>query len=125
MSPRDESKKAAESFAERLKAARKQARLTQEALGARAEIAPVTLSKLETGINMPTFEILVALAHALDVTPNFLTGWDSARDVQGTSEQRQLIARLGLTTQSLPPDMIEQLLVLSEKIVDLAKRSEN
>lgn len=121
MSPREESKKAAETFAERLKAARKQARLTQEALGAIAEVAPVTLSKLETGVNTPTFEILVALASALGVTPNYLTGWDTSTDDEGTSEQRQLIARLGLSARSLPAEVIEQLLGLSDAVGTVLK----
>jgi transcriptional regulator with XRE-family HTH domain len=57
-----------------LKAARKRAGLTQQALSAKAGIAQGLISKLETGrINHPRFTTVIALARALQVDPDVLS----------------------------------------------------
>lgn len=116
MSPKDRSKLAADNFASRLKAARKSAGLTQEALGALAEIAPITLSKLETGATTPTFEVLVAIAHALNAPPNYLAGWDETHDMDATGAQRLAINQLILAARKLPTDWIGQITSIAEKM---------
>lgn len=88
--------------------------MTQEALGLRADLAPVTLSKLETGINKPTLEIFLALAHALDVSPNYLAGWQGAERVAASAERQLLLNRLCLASEDLPTEWLEQLVGLAE-----------
>lgn len=116
MNAREKARDAAEGFAARLKAARRQAGLTQEGLGNLADFAPVTLSKLETGVNKPTFEIFVALAHALQVSPNYLAGWDEALPDEALgAEQRLLLNRLMLAGGRMPLDWLGLLVALAEK----------
>lgn len=115
MTPRERALQAANELPDRLKAARKAAGLTQDELVAIAECAPVTLSKLETGVNRPTFEVLVSLAHALNASPNYLSGWDDDGRSEGEASRRQLMARLTLAARELPDEWIEQLIQLAER----------
>ena len=48
---------------------------TQSDLAEHAQVSVVTISKLEQGKNLPTFEVLVALCSALKVSPDELIGW--------------------------------------------------
>ena len=115
MTPRERSLLAANELPDRLKAARKAAGLTQDQLVAIAECAPVTLSKLETGVNRPTFEVLVSLAYALNASPNYLTGWQDAVGAESDAARRQLIGRLILAAGKLDADWIRQLVEIAEK----------
>lgn len=116
MGARERAKTEAGRFADRLKAARRQSGLTQEELGSLAELAPITLSKLETGVNRPTFEIFLALAHALGAPPNYLAGWDDmAGESDAAAERRLVMNRLILVCGELPVDWIEQILAIAEK----------
>lgn len=115
MTPRQKSIAAAEQLPERLKAARKNAGLTQDALVTLAECAPVTLSKLETGVNSPTFEIFVSLAYALGVSPNYLVGWQEIGIEEVDAERRRLLNRLILSAQSLPSDWLQQLIDIADR----------
>lgn len=90
--------------------------MTQEALGAASEVSPVTLSKLESGINTPTLEVLIAIAKALDVSPNYLTGF-LEDDVASTSERRLLLGRFQLVSERMSPAVLEQLVGLAEAVV--------
>ncbi len=114
MSPRERSKIAGDRFKDRLKAARREAGLTQEQLVTLAECAPITLSKLETGANKPTFEILVALADALNVSPNYLAGWEETgnRDLRNNPV---LVDRLSLAAAPLSDEWLEILIALAHK----------
>lgn len=114
MTPREQSQIAAKQFKDRLKAARKQARLTQDELVAMADISAVTLSKLETGVNKPAFDVFVALAYALDVSPNFLVGWYDDVKTEDNVARRQLISRLHIAIEQLSNEWLEQLLSISE-----------
>jgi transcriptional regulator with XRE-family HTH domain len=115
MTPRERAQRAGELFKDRLKAARKQANLTQDELVAKADISAVTLSKLETGVNRPAFEIFVALAHALEAPPNYLLGWDSQADPNSDANRRILLMKLNAAVQRLPDEWIEQLISLAEQ----------
>ncbi len=115
MTPRERSLQAAQALPDRLKAARKQARLTQDQLVALAEMAPVTLSKLETGVNRPTFEVLVALCYALEVSPNSLVGWGTDDAPVSEADRRQLLSRLNLSAHRLPTEWLERLTEIAEK----------
>lgn len=103
-----------EDFKDRLKAARKQAKLTQDGLATRADISVVTLSKLETGVNKPGYEILVALANALKVSPNYLLGWETLDVASPEAHRRALLARLSAAAQHLSDDWLQQLVSTAE-----------
>lgn len=114
MTPREFSRSSADLFKDRLKAARKQAGLTQDELGNEADISVVTLSKLETGVNRPTFEIFVALAHALNSSPNTLAGWPDQTNYPADVGRRQLLMRLAAVAEQLPDEWLSQLISLAE-----------
>lgn len=58
-------------FGERLKRARASAGLSQKALGEKAGVSAMAISKLENGKNNPTSKTLIALARALDTRIEF------------------------------------------------------
>ena len=60
-----------------LKEAREQALLTQEELGARANVQPMTISRIETDKVEPRFSTIRKLAKALDIDPRELTRKES------------------------------------------------
>jgi transcriptional regulator with XRE-family HTH domain len=57
-------------FAGRLKTLRETAGWTQARLAGRAGLYPFSVAKLEQGVQEPTWPTVLALAKALDVTPN-------------------------------------------------------
>ncbi len=65
MKPRNLADIATKQLPLRLKAARKSLGITQDELVEIAEFSPVALSKIERGINRPSFENLAALSYAL------------------------------------------------------------
>ena len=113
MSPRDQAPSISAQFKARLKAARKQANLTQDELADKAGISVVTLSKLETGVNRPAFDILLALSLALKRSPNDLIGWHD-EDREGDGSRKRLLRKLELAVDSLSDEWIEQLISISE-----------
>lgn len=102
-------------FKQRLKAARKSSGLTQDGLAAAAGLSPVTLSKLETGVNLPTFEIFVALSKALGVRPDYLAGWDAIDPSAGDERRRLLLEELSLAAANLPERWISQLIAVANE----------
>ena len=116
MKPRDLADKSTADLPERLKAARKNANLTQDDLVEIAEFSPVALSKFERGINSPSFTNFVAMCHALKVSPNFLTGWEEVMGEIEGAEKRLLLNRLVLVSEGLSEEWIEQLISLAEHI---------
>jgi transcriptional regulator with XRE-family HTH domain len=60
-----------------LREAREQALLTQEELGARANVQPMTISRIETDKVEPRFSTIRKLAKALDIDPRELTRKES------------------------------------------------
>lgn len=75
MGERDEVQPWISGFGENLRRARKSSGLSQEQLAVKADISPVTLSKLENGRSVPTLQAFVRLAQALSTTPNDLLAW--------------------------------------------------
>ncbi len=116
MTPKQKAADSALGFRERLKTARKLRNLTQNELAAKSELSAVTLSKLETGVNKPTYDVLVTLAVALEVSPNFLLGW--ADNVAEGSTQNAGWFKLMKSVADLDEDSIEHL----RAIVDQIKR---
>lgn len=69
--------KAAICFSKRLRTVRNQRELTRMRLAEISKISITTLENYEYGKNRPSFEAVVALCRALEVTPNYLFGWDT------------------------------------------------
>ena len=116
MKPREHAEHAIEQLPARLKAARKAAKITQDELVTLAEFSPVALSKFERGINSPSFANLVAICHALNVSPNYMTGWDQEHtDGDDSGAKQQLINQLLFHANSLNEDWLQQLISLAEK----------
>lgn len=59
---------------ERAKAMRERRRESQEIVARRADISTSTYSRIESGLNEPSFSTLVKIAAALDVTLDELAG---------------------------------------------------
>jgi transcriptional regulator with XRE-family HTH domain len=59
-------------FAANLRACRKRAGLSQEALGFRAELHRTEIGLLERGARVPRIDTLIKLATALDIKPDAL-----------------------------------------------------
>lgn len=59
-------------FGARLKALRKQKNWSQKELAAKVEIRFQQLNKYESGLNVPPADMLVKLAHTLDVSVDYL-----------------------------------------------------
>ncbi len=62
-------------FQERLKAARKDKKLSQEQLGRMVGLSKSAISKYESGKNAPKIEHAKALADALNISFNYLIGF--------------------------------------------------
>jgi transcriptional regulator with XRE-family HTH domain len=115
MTPKQRAMQSAADFKERLKAARKVRGVTQSELAAKAELSAVTLSKLETGVNRPTFEVIVAISHALEITPNFLLGWTEEISHTISPSQKLSLQRLILVAENLDNGWLQQLISLAER----------
>lgn len=82
----------------RLKALRKDNRLTQEVLSERAGISNQYLSNIENSRSIPSLETIIALCRALNATPNdILLGTDSLSEEYLVSD---LMLRLKQCTPS-------------------------
>lgn len=117
MKPREHAEQATEQLPARLKAARKAAKITQDELVALADFSPVALSKFERGINSPSFANLVAICHALNISPNYMTGWGqniNDSDV-GDSIKQEQINQLLFHANALSEDWLQQLIDIAEK----------
>lgn len=121
MSKQRDVKHALDGFPERLKSARRRTGLTQEALSSISDVAVVTLSKLETGKSVPTLDVLMALSGALEVSPNYLTGWEQPT-FNGTSAQRLLVARFLLVANEVDPQVLRNFVELIESVASSPER---
>jgi len=81
-------------FAERLKSARKNARIGQTELAEKVKISVVTLSRYENGKRNPNVEDLRALADALDTTNAYLLGETDDPSPAAKELWRQGVAQL-------------------------------
>ena len=86
-----------------MRARREAAALTQEQLASLAECSVVTLSKIETGRNVPSLEIVLALAAALETNLEDLVGWAAGSVATTKSAERDqlLVATRTLSSGSI------------------------
>lgn len=101
----------------RLKEIRKEKRLTQEELAERADISRVMVSRYETGSVIPTVDVLVSLADALDVTTDYLLGRCDHSSLSSNSLSDIPVAEKNQS--DLPKDKTE----LRKFVLDILKES--
>ena len=82
-------------FGERLRALRKQKKLTQKQLAEQIRVKNSIISFYEVGDRFPSPEIIVKLATTLGVTSDYLLGIDrnESIDVSGLDEEDKLLVR--------------------------------
>ncbi len=94
-------------FGERLKTARKHLNLTQEELASKTGLSVVTLSKLESGTNKPSFDVVATLCHSMDIEPNYFFGWSGDFNSEGNTDRRRRLNDLLLNLQSTDDEWID------------------
>jgi transcriptional regulator with XRE-family HTH domain len=96
----------------RIRKARTQSGLTQEALAAKANVSISTLSKIETGTSTPTLEVLFRIAMVLEQTPNALTGWQEPKLSGDARKRAALIDEVRSILAPVPTEQLEALVAL-------------
>lgn len=61
-------------FGERLKQLRKQKNISQKQLGERIHVTNSMISAYETGLRMPSYEVLIKMAYYFHVSTDYLLG---------------------------------------------------
>ena len=72
-------------FSEILKGLRKSHNLTQAELGAKVGLSKAVVSKYETGMGYPTFDVLIRIADYFGVTTDYLLGVSKGRTIDVSS----------------------------------------
>ena len=77
-------------FGERIKHLRCGMGLTQVQVAERIHISKAMASSYETGIRLPSYDVLIRFARLFGVTTDYLLGFDRAKsvDVTGLSDQQ-------------------------------------
>jgi transcriptional regulator with XRE-family HTH domain len=76
-------------FGKRLRAVRKSRGLRIGDLAERAETGVKHLGRIERGEKQPSFELIISLARALDVSPSVLFDFEPSTDFKGLKAQLQ------------------------------------
>ncbi|MBQ0710771.1 helix-turn-helix transcriptional regulator [Ochrobactrum sp. AP1BH01-1] len=103
----------ARSFGERLKTARKYFGLTQDELALKSGLSTITLSKLESGVNKPSYDAVLSLCNSLEIEPNYFFGWSDEMSEHTKSERRLKLRSLILHAEKLDDAWIDELISLS------------
>lgn len=84
-------------FGENLRQLRRARSLTQRDLGAKVGLSKAVVSKYETGMGYPSFDVLIRIARYFGVTTDYLLGATGSKtvDVSGlTDSQTDMVLRL-------------------------------
>lgn len=78
------------SFGENLKKLRKGRGMTQSELGSKIGLSKAVISKYETGLGYPSFDVLIRIARFFGVTTDYLLGVSGEKlmDVTGLTESQ-------------------------------------
>lgn len=68
-------------FAERLRELRRSRGLTQKELGAKIGLSKAVVSKYETGIGCPSFDVLIRIAQYFGVSTDYLLGASGSKTI--------------------------------------------
>ena len=104
-----------ESVGGRIRKARTQSGLTQEALAAKANVSISTLSKIETGTSIPTLDVLVRIAIVLEQTLDTITGWQAPKLTGEARKRAALVNDVHSALASLPAEQLEALAALLKR----------
>ena len=99
-------------LARRIKVKRKELGLTQTRLAEMASVSNPQMFRYENGDNMPTADVIVRLAKALQTTPNWLLGFDDLED-EGLTDEEVEILRL---FRSKSPERYEDILEIMRRV---------
>ena len=95
-------------FGENLRKLRKGRNMTQSELGAKIGLSKAVISKYETGLGYPSFDVLISIAKFFGVTTDFLLGvaGNKTMDITGLTESQanvleQLIAEFRSVNESI------------------------
>lgn len=72
-----------DTFGERLKQLRTELHMSQAQLGTQIGLSAVSIMRYEKGMREPSFEHIQALSKILDVTPEYLAGWQVYKKPDG------------------------------------------
>lgn len=114
MTPREKAIQTSRMFPSRLKAVRVSCGLTQEQLAGIAECSTIALSKFETGVNLPSFENLISISTALNISIDGLLGMSTDDDHQSPRRMASK-AKLDKATSDLSVEWIDTLTELAVK----------
>jgi Zn-dependent peptidase ImmA (M78 family)/transcriptional regulator with XRE-family HTH domain len=112
-------------FGERIKSARINAGLTQEALGRKLGVTKMAISKYENGTIAPNSTVLIALAKALEVRPAYFFRASTIRLTKPVYRARKALSQkdethiLGKTSDWLERYLLVEQITGSEKPLDL------
>ena len=84
-------------FGGTLKQLRKNRNLTQKELGLKIGLSKAVISKYETGMGYPTFDVLIQIARYFGVTTDYLLGVSGSKTINVsalTNEQTHIIQQL-------------------------------
>ena len=84
-------------FGSTLKQLRKNRNLTQKELGLKIGLSKAVISKYETGMGYPTFDVLIQIARYFGVTTDYLLGVSGSKTINVsalTNEQTHIIQQL-------------------------------
>ena len=84
-------------FGSRLSELRRQNHMTQQTLSERLNVTKATVSSYETGIRLPSYDVLIKLSYIFHVSTDYLLGVEdkSTLSVDGlTTRQVEIIATL-------------------------------
>ena len=84
-------------FGSTLKQLRKNRNLTQKELGLKIGLSKAVISKYETGMGYPTFDVLIEIARYFGVTTDYLLGVSGSKTINVsalTNEQTHIIQQL-------------------------------
>lgn len=78
------------SFGENLKKLRKGRGMTQSELGSKIGLSKAVISKYETGLGYPSFDVLIRIARFFGVTTDYLLGVSSEKlmDITGLNDSQ-------------------------------------
>ena len=92
----------------RLAQCRRERKVTQLALSKRSKVAASAISRFESGHQRPSLETLCRLAHALDVSVDFLVGRTDAQFAHKTFGI-ELAQQAGMTAQTTVLELLGEL----------------
>lgn len=115
-----------ELFGARVKAARRKARLTSDALAEVCDCTPVSIRQIESGARLPSLPKLITICNALEVTPDDLLMQELFFPVEPVAKERsdQRILEIVFRLHKLSSEKVAAICSVVETLVDEMERLE-